>query len=69
METNQQATELNTTSWFEGQRASGPNYGWVTLVEANTRDEAEDKLFDSYGVELPADGYRVIRRRGMNEDA
>lgn len=65
-ETNAYATASETVTWFEAQRASGPNYGWITLLDADTRDAAERDLFDSYGATVNDPGFRVVRRRGQD---
>lgn len=65
METNQQATANETGVWFEGQRKSGPNYGWITLVDADTREQAWARLSESYGATEQTPGFRVVRRRGQ----
>lgn len=51
--------------WFEGQRKSGPNYGWVTLVDADTRELAEVELFEGYGLTVDGTSVRVVRRHGL----
>lgn len=65
METNQEATAYETDTWYEAQRQSGPGYGWVTLLDADTRDDAERELYERYSVRPNAAGYRIVRRRGQ----
>lgn len=66
METNQQATNNETSVWWEAQRASGRNYGWITLLDADTREDAVTRLAESYGATPETPGYRVVRRRGQS---
>lgn len=36
------------TVWFEVERKSGPNYGWVSITTADSREAAEEwvRLYD-----------------------
>lgn len=50
METNQQATQNETAVWYEVQRESGPDYGWITLSDHDTREQAEEAMDARLGI-------------------
>lgn len=55
METNRQATSLETSAWWEVQ-ALDPYSRWVCVSDHPSREEAEERAFA---------GERVVRKRGL----
>jgi hypothetical protein len=64
METNQYATESNTSVWYEVQRQSGSNYGWITLSDHDTSEQAESAM-DARTGSVADPSYRIRRVRGQ----
>jgi len=64
METNAYATESNTSVWYEVQRRSGSNYGWITLSDHDTREQAENAMDARLGI-AGAANLRIRRVRGQ----
>lgn len=51
-------------AWFEVQRKSGPDYGWIMVTTADSREAAEEwiRLYDPRSMLQ----LRVVRRTGLD---
>lgn len=63
------ASDSDVSMWFEVQRRSGPNYGWITLSDHDTREQAY-KAMGAQHHNDPAwtDSFRVKRVFGKAGD-